>query len=191
MNKIKNPKPEQRIPKGLNVEELEIMRESCTTLRERAIVEVLYATGCRLDELIHINKNHIDWQQQSLRVVGKGDKERTVYLSFKAIYHLKKYLKSRKDTNIALFVGSRKPHDRLSGRSIQREIAKIASRMNIDKNIHPHILRHTFASNLLNNGCDMATIARLLGHSNISTTQVYAIASDEFVRNEYRKYFVQ
>lgn len=191
MLRIKNPKQEQRLPKGLSVEELEIMRESCKTLRERALCEVLYATGCRLDEIVQANKNDVNFSQQCMRVIGKGDKERTVYLSFKAIYHLKKYLKSRTDTNIALFVGSKKPHNRLGRRSIQREIQNIAIRMNVDKHIHPHALRHTFASSLLNNGCDIATISQLLGHSQISTTQIYAVANDEFIRNEYKKYFAQ
>lgn len=191
MDKIKAPRKEQRIPKALNIEEIEMMRESCKTLRERAIIEVLYATGCRLSEIVNMNRGDIDWQNKSVKVIGKGGKERIVYLSFKAVYHLKKYLKSRKDSNIALFVSSRKPHNRLSGRSIQRDVKTVSDRTHINKNIHPHVLRHSMATNMLNNGANISAIQSLLGHSNLATTQIYAVASDEYIKDEYKKHFAQ
>ena len=102
--RIKPPKKEQRMPKALTIEELEMIREACITPRERALVEVFYATGGRLSETQALNKADIDYQAMSARVIGKGNKEREVYLSYKALYHLKKYVMSRLDDDPALFV---------------------------------------------------------------------------------------
>lgn len=189
--KIKPPKKEKRIPKSLTIEELEMIRESCQTRRERALIEVLYATGCRLSEVHDLDRNDIDWQSGSTMVIGKGDKEREVYFSFKAMYHLKKYLKSRDDAVPALIITERRPYRRLSKRGIQREIGKIVQRAGIQKNCSPHTLRHTFATLTLNNGADITAVQALLGHSNPATTQIYAQISDERKRDQYKKYLVQ
>lgn len=189
--KIKPPKKEQRMPKALTVEELEMMRESCDTYRQRALLEVLYATGGRLSEIQQLNKDDLNYQSMSAKVIGKGDKERKVYFSFKAMYHLKKYLMSRLDQEQALFITERKPYRRLSKRGIQREIGKIAEQAGIKKSVHPHVLRHTFATLTLNNGADITAIQALLGHSNPATTQIYAQISDERKRDQYKKYLVQ
>lgn len=189
--RIKPPKTEKRLPKALTIEELEMIREHCETYRERALIEVLYATGCRLSEVIGINKEDINWHEGTVNVIGKGDKERTVYLSFKAMYHLKKYLKSRTDDNPALFVTSKKPYNRLGARSIQREIKKIAARTDIKKDVHPHVLRHTFATLTLNNGADISAIQHILGHASPATTQIYAVVSDERKQQQYKRHLVQ
>lgn len=147
--KIKSPKKEKRLVKALNTEHFEMLRENCQTRRERAMIEMFYSTGCRLTELRELDIEDIDWQNLTVNVIGKGSKERKVYLSFKAMYHLKKYLTERKDNNQALFVTERKPYERLSTRGFQREIKSIAKRSGIPKNVHPHILRHTFATDLL------------------------------------------
>lgn len=91
--KINPPRKEKRLPKGLTIEELEMIREACTSLRERALIEVFYSTGCRLSELANMKIADINMQNMSMKVIGKGNKERIVYLSFKALYHLNKYLK--------------------------------------------------------------------------------------------------
>jgi len=189
--KIKPPKKEQRIPKSLTIEELEMMREACNTYRQRALLEVLYATGGRLAEIQALNKDDIDWQSASARVIGKGNKEREVYFSVKAVYHLKKYLMTRLDNEPALFVTERRPYRRLSRRGIQREIAQIAKQAGIKKSVHPHVLRHTFATLTLNNGADITAVQALLGHSNPGTTQIYAQISDERKKDQYKKYLVQ
>ncbi len=189
--RIKPPKQEQRLPKSLSIEELEMIRESCITPRERAIIEVFYATGGRLSEIQALNKRDIDYQSMSARVIGKGNKEREVFLSVKAIYHLKKYLNYRKDTEEALFVTERRPYRRVSNRAIQREIKIIAKRSEVEKNVHPHVMRHTLATLLLNNGADLSSIQALLGHSDPSSTQVYAQVSKEKKRDTYRKFLVQ
>lgn len=189
--KIKPPKPEKRLPKALDLEDLEMIRESCRTLRERALVEVFYATGCRLGEIQTLNRQDIDWQEKSCRVFGKGGKEREVFFSWKAIYHLKKYLKNRNDAHPALFVTERRPIQRLSRRGIQREIRIIAERAGVQKRVHPHVYRHTFATLTLNNGADLVVVQSLLGHSNPATTQVYAQLTSGRRKEQYRKYLVQ
>ncbi|QNB48190.1 tyrosine-type recombinase/integrase [Thermanaerosceptrum fracticalcis] len=189
--KIKPPKKEKHLPKALSIEELELIRESCQTPRERALVEVFYATGCRLSEIQQLNRQDIDWQQRSAKVIGKGNKEREVYFSFKAIYHLKKYLKTRDDIVPALFVTQRKPYRRMSKRAIQREFDIIAARAEISKNLHPHVMRHTMATLTLNNGADIVAVQSLLGHSNPATTQVYAQLTSGRRKEQYQKYLVQ
>lgn len=189
--KIKPPKTEKALPKSLTIEELEMLREACRTPRERALVEVFYATGCRLSEIWQLNRQDINWQTQSARVIGKGSKEREVFFSVKAIFYLRKYLMTRLDNELALFITERKPYRRLSKRAIQREIRLIARRANIDKNVHPHVLRHTFATLTLNNGADISTIQAILGHSSPATTQIYAEVTDERKKEQYRKHLVQ
>jgi integrase/recombinase XerD len=190
MKKIKTPKFNKHNPKYLEVDELEMLREACVTVRQRALVECLYATGARLSELCNMNIKDIDFNSFSTKVVGKGGKERDVFFSLKAIHHLKKYLITRNDDCEALIVTERRPYRRLSNRGIQREIAKITSNSSIKKNVTPHVLRHTLASLSLNNNMDISVISDLLGHSNISTTQIYAHVTDENKRYQYKKHLV-
>ena len=191
VRRIKPPKKEQRLPKALTIEELEMIRESCITPRERALVEVFYATGGRLSEIEALNKSDINYQAMSARVIGKGNKEREVYLSYKALYHLKKYVLQRLDDEPALFITERRPYRRVSNRAIQRAIKVIAARTGIQKSIHPHTFRHTFATLTLNNGADLSSVQALLGHSDPATTQVYAQVSESKKREAYRKHLVQ
>lgn len=190
-SKIKAPKKEQRLPKGLNIEELEKVRESCVTLRERALIEVFYSTGCRLSELISIKKSDIDMQKMNLKVIGKGNKERVVYLSFKAIYHLNKYLDSRTDDCDALFITLRKPYTNVKNRAIQREIDKIEQRAEISKKLTPHVMRHTYATLSMEAGIELTDLQHLLGHSNPGTTLIYGHVSEERKQQAYKKYHVQ
>jgi len=189
--RIKPPKKEQRVPKALTIEELEMIREACVTPRERAMIEVYYATGARLSEVQQLNREDIDYQSMSVQVVGKGNKERTVYFSFKASYHLKKYLMRRLDDVDALFVTQRRPYRRLSNKGIQREIKIIAARSEVKKNVHPHIFRHTFATLMLNNGADLVAVQGLLGHTNPATTLIYSVLSDEKRKQSHKQYLVQ
>lgn len=189
--RIKPPKKEQRLPKALTIEELEMLREACKTHRERALIEVLYATGGRLSEIQSLDKADINYQTMSARVIGKGNKEREVYLSYKALYHLKKYIMSRLDDELALFVTERRPFRRVSNRAIQRAIKVIADRSGVTKKVHPHTMRHTFATLTLNNGADISSVQALLGHSSPATTQVYAQVTAEKKREAYKKHLVQ
>ena len=189
--KINPIKTDKQMPKSLTIEELELLREICITERERAILEVLYATGCRLAEITALNITDINYNNYTAKVTGKGGKEREIYFSFKAMYHLRKYLNTRQDNNRALFVGMRRPYERLNNRSIQKEITNIANRAGIVKDVTPHVLRHTFATLTLNNGAELSVIQSLLGHTSPATTQVYAQVTDEYKFTQYRKYLIQ
>jgi integrase/recombinase XerD len=191
MRKINQIKAEKRIVKSLNVEEFELLREGCKTLRERALVETFYATGSRLSEISGMSKDDINWQNMTAKVIGKGNKERIVCFSYKAFYHLKKYLMSRTDDCEALFVTERKPYTRLGNRAIQRSFKIIAVRTGIKKNIHPHIMRHTFATLALENGANLADVQALLGHEDPATTQIYATVSEQRKQEAYKKHHAQ
>ena len=188
--KIKAPKKPKRLPKGLSVEELEMVRESCETLRERALVETMYSTGCRLSEIANMKKSDINYQEASMRVIGKGDKERIVYLSVKCLHHLKKYLLSRGDDCEYLFVTIRKPYRKLTGRTIQRIVDKIEMRSNLSKKLTPHTFRHTKASLMMENGAELADVQHILGHENPSTTLVYAHVSEERKKQADKRFHV-
>jgi site-specific recombinase XerD len=189
--KVKLPKIPKRLPKSLSIEELEIVRESCETLRQRALIEVMYSTGCRLSEISNIDKEDIDIHNMSVRVIGKGDKERVVYLSFKGLFHLKKYLKSRNDDCEALFVTERKPYRRMGNRCIQREIDKIEQKAKIKKKLTPHVLRHTYASLSMDAGIELTDLQHLMGHSDPATTLIYSSVSEERKQQAFKKYHVQ
>jgi integrase/recombinase XerD len=186
MNKINSPKKERRLPKALSEEQLEILRENCMTLREKAIFELYFATAARLSELSQLNISQINWQNQSIKIIGKGNKERIVYFSFKASHYLKKYLNSRNDNCEALFVTERKEYKKLSNRGIQRIFVSLGDRAGIK--LHVHLLRHSQATALLNNGADLALVQEILGHSSSDTTQVYCQLSEQNKHDGYRKY---
>jgi integrase/recombinase XerD len=187
--KIKTPKKKKRLPKGLTVDELELVRELCENKRERALVEVFYSTGCRLSELMSMDIDNINKQEMSTTVIGKGNKERKVYLTFTALYHLNSYLKSRDDDCDAVFVTLRRPFRRMGKKTIQDEIGKIGKRLNLkNKIIHPHVFRHTLAQNMLDNGAKLEEVQNILGHENISTTQVYTHVSEERKQTAHKRY---
>lgn len=186
MSKINTPKKEKRLPKALSEEQVELLRENCITLREKCMLELFLATGCRLSELSQLNIDNINWQNQSIKVIGKGNSERIVYFNFKARYYLQKYLTSRNDDCEALFITERKKYRRLSNRGIQRLFVNLGNRANVK--LHVHKCRHTFASNLLNSGADLALVQELLGHSTPDTTQVYCQLSEQNKHDGYKRF---
>lgn len=191
--KIKQMKQPKRLPKGLSQTELEMMREACKTMRERALVEVMYSTGCRLSEVSNMKREGVDWSNGSMSVIGKGDKERIVYLNPKAVYHLKKYLEECKESEngcVYLFSTERRPYRQMKGKTIQDAVEKIASRTDVKKNVHPHTFRHTMATLSMENGIELGDLQQLLGHENPSTTLRYAMVSEERKHNAHKR-FVQ
>jgi integrase/recombinase XerD len=186
--KIKPIKTEKRLRKALTTEELELLRDGCRTYRQRALLEFFHSTGCRLEEVESVNISDIDWQNMQLRVIGKGNKERIVYLNAKAKIHLQKYLMTRLDSDEALFVTSKQPIKRLGRRSIEREFVKIGEQSKLGKNVYPHLLRHTMATHMLNSGADLGTVQAILGHEDASTTQIYAQLSNTNIEHQYRKH---
>lgn len=185
--KLKQTKVPSRLREALTTDEVEILRQKCKNIREKSLFEFTYSSGCRLAELVSINKDDIDWHNKTLKVIGKGNKERVVCFNTKAKYLLKEYILSRNDDNPALFVASKGAHKRLGGRSIEREIKNIAVRANLGKSIYPHLLRHSIATHLLAAGMALHNVQALLGHSDPKTTQIYAETSIENVVYEYKR----
>lgn len=189
--RIKQMKQPKRLPKALTAIELEILREACETLREQALVEVMYSTGCRLSEVSGIKRSDVDWSSGSIRVIGKGDKERVVYLNPKASYHLERYLEEceeNENESEYLFSTERHPYRQMQNKTIQDAINKIAARTNIRKNITPHVFRHTFATLAMENGIELGDLQQLLGHSNPGTTLRYAAVSEERKHNAHKRF---
>ncbi len=176
----------KHLRKALSYEDIEMLRLNCQTKRDKAIFEVFYSSGCRLSELLNLNKSDVDFNECSLRVIGKGNKERVTFISPKAKIVLLDYLASRKDDGNALFVSKTKPYGRLKTRTIQRDIERIGKCANI-KRVHPHLLRHSFASHALTSGMDITIIQQILGHDRIDTTQIYAKVSNASIKHAYSK----
>jgi integrase/recombinase XerD len=185
-------KYEEKPREALTQVELEYLRMACETVRERAIIEFLYSTGARVSELTVIKKSDINWYEKSVRLFGKGRKHRVSFLNAKAEVALIKYLESRNDDSEFLFVGMKRPYNKLSKDGIEKIVRNIAKRAskNIGKHITPHILRHTTATMALQSGMPISDISKLLGHESIDTTMIYAKSSLEDVRSGHKKYIV-
>lgn len=186
--KIKEPKVGKRIPKFLTEREIEHLREACHTPMEKALFEFMFSTGCRIGEIVSLDRNCINWSDRSAIVRGKGDKEREVYFNIRCDIWLKRYVQERVDHDPAIFVTERVPH-RMSIAQMRYVIKRISKRAGIDKTIHPHQLRHSYATHLLNNGAPLDVIQSLLGHEKSETTRIYAQLSGKLRQEFYRKYF--
>lgn len=173
--------------KPLTAEELERLRAACRTARERALVEFLVSSGCRLGEAAGVEAEAVDWRERRVVVHGKGNKDRTVFFSIRAKLMLDAYLRERRG-GTALFAAQRAPHGPMGTRAIEREVQVIGERAGLSRRVHPHLLRHTFATQALNAGMDITVIQQLLGHEDVSTTQIYAEVSSATVRHEYDKF---
>jgi len=172
---------------GLTIEELERIREACETYREKALIEFLVSSGCRIGEVVNLDLDNIDWRDRNVMVNGKGGKVRTVYFSFRARLMSEEHIRQRKG-GTSLFVSSKKPYESLSVRAMQKIIQKISERAGLSRKVHPHLLRHTFAELALNAGMDVTVIQKLLGHEDPATTQIYAKYKQEMVRQQYDRY---
>ncbi len=187
-SKIKEPKVGKRIPKFLTEREIEHLRDACFTPMEKALFEFMFSTRCRIGEIVTLDRNSINWGSQSAIVRVKGDKEREVYFNIRCDIWLNKYLNSRNDNDSAIFVTERSPH-RMSIAQMRYIIKRISNRAGINKTIHPHQLRHSYATHLLNNGAPLEVIQSLLGHEKSETTRIYAQLSGRLRQEFYRKYF--
>lgn len=193
---VATPKIPKRLPKFLTVDEVFALLEApsgdeALGARDRAILELLYASGLRVSELVGLEDEHIDMSARTVRVLGKGRKERIVPMGEKAVTALMKYLDVRstfvpeKSDERAFFVN--RHGGRLSARSIERLICKYIKCCGIQKTVTPHVLRHTFATHLLGAGADMRGIQELLGHASLSTTQKYTHVSIDNMMEAYDK----
>jgi site-specific recombinase XerD len=160
------------------------------SLRDRAMFELLFSTGLRVSELCALDSD-IDLSRDELSVRGKGDKVRVVFLSEAAKDAVRAYLKARKDMSDALFVNiarGKSGNERLTPRSIERIIKVYAAKAGITKKVTPHVLRHSFATDLLSNGADIRSVQQLLGHASINTTQIYTHVTDAHLREVHKRF---
>ena len=165
------------------------------SLRDRAILQLLFSTGLRVSELCSLTRD-IDFSSDEFSVRGKGSKVRVVFISEDARKSVREYLKNRKDMDDALFVkaGDEKAKtekEALARRSIERIVKHYAIKAGISKRVTPHVIRHCFATDLLQNGADIRSVQMMLGHSNISTTQIYTHITDKQLREVHKKFHSQ
>ena len=177
----------QTVKKPLSPEELEKVRCACEQERDLAIVEFLYSSAVRVSELTRLNRDDIRWESDDVMVLGKGNKEREVYLNARAHLHLRQYLDSREDDNSALFVTARAPHERLTRAGVEYIIAGLGRAAGVE-NVHPHRFRRTAATDLLRMGMPIEQVQELLGHVKIETTRIYCTVTREQVRASHRRY---
>ena len=201
-DKIILPKTVRQQVTFLHFDEVTRMLEQIDTtseqgLRDRAIIELLFSSGLRVSELVNLNRDHINLARREFMVRGKGQKDRPVFISKHATEHVQNYLESRHDSLVPLFLSySRNTQQtdtsgdfrRLQARSIQRLVSHYARMAGITKHVSPHTMRHSFATDLLMNGADLRSVQSMLGHSNISTTQVYTHVTDQHLKEVHQKF---
>jgi len=171
--------------------ELEYLRQACKAPREKALIDFLYSTGCRISECAAVTMKDIDWNDMSVRIHhGKGDKFRIVYFNAEAEVSMKKYLETKGHESIALFSKTRAPHGRVTKEALESEVRAIGKRAGdkISVPVTPHVLRHTFATNAIENGMPVEMVQMLLGHANLDTTMIYVKNNQENLKASYRKY---
>lgn len=193
---IKSPKIAKKLPTYLTLEEvsklLDVEIKSPYDARNKAILELLYSSGIRISELCNMQTSNYDSYECIIRLIGKGSKERIIPLGDYAISVLEDYINNyrpkinKKNIN-SIFINNR--GDAVSRQFIFKVIKKECLKKGIRKNVSPHTLRHTFATHLLQNGADLRIIQELLGHENISTTQIYTHVSNQELKNDYQKFF--
>ena len=166
--------------------ELENVRLACKTKREKAIVEVLYSTGCRVTELERLNISDVNFETKEITLFGKGDKHRISYLNAKAEVSLKDYLNERTDNNPALFVYDRKPYSRFKKSGIESMVRKIMERTSdVSTHVTPHIFRHTTATLALRRGMTLVQVSEVLGHKRIETTMEYIENDKKLLKDKH------
>ncbi len=188
---ISAPKAEKRLPKSLEIEQVErllaIPTDTPLAARDLAMMELFYSSGLRLAEIAGLNLDDLDLASALVRVTGKGSRQRVVPVGRKAIDALQRWQTSRPrlaaDGETALFVNNK--GSRLSHRSIQRRLDHWAKRQGLDQHVHPHRLRHAFATHLLQSSGDIRAVQELLGHANISTTQIYTHLDFQYLARAY------
>ena len=195
---INRPRKEKKLPNFINYEEymtliskIEESNDEFLKARNLLLLEILFDTGLRVSETVNIKINDIDRREQSIRVLGKGSKERIVYYGEYAASYLDNYLILRNrvaptaEKNLLL----NKNYTKLTRRGAEYLITSITKKAMLKQRVTPHTLRHTFATEMLNNGCDIRSVQELLGHKSLSTTGIYTHVTNEVVRREYLKAF--
>lgn len=184
---VKPIKCEKKQRESLSQIELEYVRKACRTIREKAMIEFLYSTGCRVSELCVVKLSDVNFQTDEVHLFGKGKKHRTSYLNAKAHVTLQEYLKVRKGDSEYLFVHDRRPHTQLGKDAIEDIVRNLRERSGITKNVTPHILRHTTATQAVRHGMPIGEVQKLLGHENVATTMIYVETVQDDVRIGHSK----
>ena len=190
---LSSPKQEKHLPQFLTEEEVRHLIESAFSkdekdirgLRDRAVLETFYSTGIRISELVGLNEEDLDFISGIAKVRGKGKKERIVPIGEIALGSIRKYLEKRKKASVALFLN--KSGNRISTRGVRNIVEKYIHRAGIRQGISAHTFRHSFATHLLNRGADLRSVQELLGHANLSTTQIYTHLTTERLKSVYDK----
>lgn len=202
-NKIELPRVHRKQVTFLYSEEVQRMLEAVpnddqpASLRDRAIMELLFSSGLRVSELANLDRDHVNTQRREFMVRGKGQKDRPVFISPKAASCIDDYLSARTDSLKPLFLSYSRnknaldnsgDYRRLTTRSIQRIVQKYAKLAGITKHVSPHTMRHSFATDLLMNGADIRSVQGMLGHSSIATTQIYTHVTDQHLKDVYEQF---
>jgi len=197
MDEVRQPRSGQVLPKALSIEEVDLLlnfkseKQSTEDLRDGVIVELMYAAGLRVSELVGLNVRDVDLDVGSVRTIGKGYKERIIPIYETAVESISEYvtiirpIHSQSQKQEALFLNRR--GSRLTRQAVWLRLRKLAITVGISDKITPHMLRHSFATHLLHGGASLRHVQELLGHSNIATTQIYTHLTDKHIRNEYAK----
>jgi len=196
------PKAARKQVTFLHYDEIEMLLDSVDVstevgMRDRAIIELLFSSGLRVSELVGLNRDHINLERREFMVRGKGSKDRPVFVSKAAAERMREYLAERKDSLVPLFISYSRNggevntsgnYRRLTARSVQRMVQRYARLAGITKHVSPHTMRHSFATDLLMNGADIRSVQGMLGHANISTTQVYTHITDAHLKDVHEKF---
>jgi integrase/recombinase XerD len=187
IDKLETPKMPKRLPKYLTDEEVRKVIDVIKSHRNKTIVMLLYSSGMRISELWSLNRDTIDFKNKQMRIVGKGNKERTAFLNEETKEMLEKYLASRIDDNPALFVNCNA--ERLGRREIQKFMKKAGLDAGLKKPVTPHKMRHSFGSRMVQNGAPIQVVQQCLGHNDIATTQIYSFLDNKTISDGYRSVF--
>ena len=166
---------------------MEKLRDECENIRDLSLIELLISTGMRVGELVNLNINDLNFEDRSCIVLGKGNKEREVYFDAKTKLHLKEYIDKRNDSNDALFVSMKEPHQRLSISGVELIVRTLGMNSNINK-VHPHKFRRTLATMAIDKGMPVEQVQKLLGHVKIETTMHYALVNQSNVKISHRRF---
>lgn len=187
VRRIHKVKTASNIKETYSDEDLELMRDNCSEIRDLAMIDMLASTGMRVGEMVLLNKTDINFNERECIVFGKGDKERIVYFDARTKIHLTEYLQSRKDDNPALFVTLKAPFSRISIGGIEVRLRKFGKQLGLQK-VHPHKFRRTLATMAIDKGMPIEQLQQLLGHRRIDTTLQYAMVKQSNVKMAHRKY---
>ena len=187
VRRIHKVKTVSNIKETYSDEELELMRDNCSEIRDLAMIDMLASTGMRVGEMVLLNKSDINFYERECIVFGKGDKERIVYFDARTKIHLEEYLQSRTDDNPALFVSLNVPNNRISIGGIETRLRKFGEKLGLQK-VHPHKFRRTLATMAIDKGMPIEQLQQLLGHRRIDTTLQYAMVKQSNVKMAHRKY---